>query len=827
MCECDCGHHDWDDESAVGESAYDVRDRKIHPLPKRKRLVDSAPRPEPGLSAQSGASGWVSEPGSDSDEDDIGDVDERHTRASMSKRAGQDPALDVRTSGEQEYGDGRTAYPPRKRTESPAAHRRLPRRPSGSPPTSASRAAPPHSAGPESPLDYLGAEPVEDDSDGTRSYGFFGEEGYKIARSLSSASSFSTAGLFGGLGLANLHPATGTGAGDRHYAEEEEEEDFEEDGDEDTYGVVDRSRPPVEPTHATTIAATALGPGPSSGSGSNKKKRKIPGIAATSVPAGSSTLPEQPPPSTIPPPQSRTRAREEEPSPSRGDHSHHPSNNEWLPMRAPVNPPTTAKAALAKLRIRPPHVSLCSSCFSTRRHRRKRLKHNGTKQRPLGLPAAPNFVPPAMPREGPPKLPPGSGLKGSKALKAAAKLAKEREKEKERIRKLFAGIKIPNLYDPYDRIQVPMFGVRMLIGSSVKRTLADMRENARKQQQQTHDKSSSSGYPTPPASSDDGEDGHSFPWAWDCYPPTLESFEFRRSAPEAIESRWTHLNEQKDRVKAAKERATKARQEEKERKREKDEREKAEKAAAVAVPPTPVPTPQRKPHAPSPHPLPQPRDVPPSSSTSPPTASRIPPLPSSPPGDSPPAPPPAFALPSPPLAGHSPPLSRKTPLKKGRKKRAAHANAHNVHHRDNYVPSRIPAATTVQTTNHHPQSQSSGDASLGPMSWPASDAAIAAAGPYAATCGGGHYCDPDEWLCLFCEYQLFYGEEPALYRAMRKRKGVLKVRHKAKDRAMKATQGRPGSPPETSKGTVGSNKEVTAGGEGLVAAVAPESPKGA
>lgn len=79
------------------------------------------------------------------------------------------------------------------------------------------------------------------------------------------------------------------------------------------------------------------------------------------------------------------------------------------------------------------------------------------------------------------------------------------------------------------------------------------------------------------------------------------------------------------------------------------------------------------------------------------------------------------------------------------------------------------------------------------MSWPASEEALASAGPYASTCGGGHYCSPDEWLCLFCEYELFYGEEPLLYRAIRRRKNVLKVRKKAHDRANKATRNEGGT----------------------------------
>ena len=60
-----------------------------------------------------------------------------------------------------------------------------------------------------------------------------------------------------------------------------------------------------------------------------------------------------------------------------------------------------------------------------------------------------------MPKEGPPPLPPGSGLKGSKAIKLAMKAAKEREKEKERVRNLFAHVRVPNLYDPHGTANPP------------------------------------------------------------------------------------------------------------------------------------------------------------------------------------------------------------------------------------------------------------------------------------------------------------------------------------------------------------------------------------
>lgn len=467
-------------------------------------------------------------------------------------------------------------------------------------------------------------------------------------------------------------------------------------------------------------------------------------------------------------------------------------------LTAPVNPPTTAKAALAKLRVRPPHVSLCSSCFTTRRHRRKRFRTTCSKQQPLPLPSAPDFVPPAMPREGPPKLPPGSGLKGSKALKAAAKMAKEREKEKERIRKMFGGVKLLDLYDPEGKENPAPSVVSRMIGREIEKKRSEVRGAARSRQDSPA--KSPSGYPTPPASSDDGEGDHSFPWAFESSPPELDSFDFHQPASELIESRWANLRDQKKRIKAAKERAAKAREEEKERRREKEEREKAEKETAIAAPPTPAATPQRKSTA-----IPPPSNQHPHSTQPQSSASRLPP-PTAPPIDTPPAPPPASALPSPPLvpASNSSLPPRKAPLKKGRKKRSAHANAHNVHHRDNYVPSRFPIASASQSSQ-------SNDPSSGPTSWPASEEAIASAGQYASTCGGGHYCGPDEWLCLFCEYELFYGEESALLRAVRKRKGVLKVRQKAKDRAMKATQGKshsvPVSMPEGSSQAEGEGDE--------------------
>ncbi|GAA5971387.1 hypothetical protein JCM21900_004316 [Sporobolomyces salmonicolor] len=735
-CSCECSH-EWDEDDDVpGELVYDLKDRPIRPLPKRQRLLDVAHYAVDGHGSTGSVAGSAHQD-SESEleaDDDLG----RRARDVRASLRSQEPALEARTADHLDYGDGRAHYPPRKRTEPPSA--------CGDPglvdtadSTKSADSLDPSSttASTESPLtspaspSFTSFDPQKDSDAAYHS--LFGEDGHKIAKTLTTASSFSAAGLFGGLGLASLHPSLGPVAAERHYEEEE-------DGDEDSYGVVDRSRPPVEPTPASTAAATALGLG-----GSNKKKRKIPGLNIVSA-----ALPDERRPDDAAEP-AGPGAKDKVKSPGlRSDFG-----SDSVPTKAPVNPPTTAKAALAKLRVRPPHVSLCLSCFSSRRYRRKRFRSTSTKQQPLLLPAAPAFVPPAMPREGPPPLPPGSGLKGSKALKAAMKAAKEREKEKERIKKLFAGVKLPNLFDPAGTGNPPPNQISRLISKELARRRGALSADAPV-------KCDRLGYPTPPASSDEAE-GEPFVLSpSDSTPPELEVFDFVHAPPALVEARWTALNEQKERLKAAKERAAKAREEEKERKREKEEKEKTDKATAAArppAPPTPAATPER----------------PPASSTARPAA----PTPST--ADLPPAPPPAAALPSPPVPPPPPP-PRKAPPKKGRKKRSAHANAHNVHHRDNYVPSRLPSSST----HHTPQTT---DASLGPTTWPASEEALASAGPYASTCGGGHFCSADEWLCLFCEYELFYGEEPALYRAVRKRKNVLKVRKKAQERAQKATQG--------------------------------------
>ncbi|SPC61086.1 uncharacterized protein UHOD_01591 [Ustilago sp. UG-2017b] len=45
---------------------------------------------------------------------------------------------------------------------------------------------------------------------------------------------------------------------------------------------------------------------------------------------------------------------------------------------------------------------------------------------------------------------------------------------------------------------------------------------------------------------------------------------------------------------------------------------------------------------------------------------------------------------------------------------------------------------------------------------------------------------PDDWICLFCEYELYYGEPPLMFRACRNRKKLVEKKSKAKSKAQAA-----------------------------------------
>ncbi|KAK4055131.1 hypothetical protein OIV83_000411 [Microbotryomycetes sp. JL201] len=516
-------------------------------------------------------------------------------------------------------------------------------------------------------------------------YALFGDEGILIRKALVNAHLYSSAGLCGGLGLAGLHPAlpeladltTGPTVA-AHVGQHDEDVDEDPDSKYDARPV-----------------------------GSNKKKRKIPGMSlngpADDVEGPHYDIEDGPEPTTVVGPGGKGRA---------------PGGVSRL--KAPANPPKTAKAALAKLRVKPPHVSSCSLCLSHRRHLREMFRR-AEKQPPLALDPPATFYPPPVPKDGPPPLPPGSGLKGSKALKAAKKAEKERQKEKERMKEALGGpdLKLVDLFDP--------IGLERERRNHLKFRSTDERTFR------------------PP----DGFEG------------------FRIDIPgvPSIMDRWNLLQDQIEQLASAKRRAKEARDLVQERRKE-QERDYASQSASLdgtealaqtdgaADPAVGVDTGAAETiaaaAAPAPSPLGEPAAKPRrNSKVSPTTYTQEAPQPLS---------------------------AKKTSSKKGKKKRSAHANALNVHHRNNYVPSRAPASAMGQ---HHGRGED-GHA----MFWPPSDEALAAA-------GGGRgdlswFSGPDEWLCALCEYDLLFGD---VDKAVKQRRRVLKIRRKAKQRASKATAG--------------------------------------
>lgn len=141
-----------------------------------------------------------------------------------------------------------------------------------------------------------------------------------------------------------------------------------------------------------------------------------------------------------------------------------------------------------------------------------------------------------------------------------------------------------------------------------------------------------------------------------------------------------------------------------------------------------------------------------------------------------------------------PPPEPPVSTKKGKKKkRSALANASNPHHLRNYVPSRLPNSGQVNT----PQNVNSQNC-LSPPPLQFLSARLPPRrkryGDSDATPAPSTLTDPtDEWICPFCEYKLFYGDEVEYQRAIRNRKKVLKRRRRAQERAAAAASGKPAS----------------------------------
>ncbi|KAF9785243.1 hypothetical protein BJ322DRAFT_1062168 [Thelephora terrestris] len=141
-----------------------------------------------------------------------------------------------------------------------------------------------------------------------------------------------------------------------------------------------------------------------------------------------------------------------------------------------------------------------------------------------------------------------------------------------------------------------------------------------------------------------------------------------------------------------------------------------------------------------------------------------------------------------------PPPEPPVSTKKGKKKkRSALANASNPHHLRNYVPSRLPnSGQTNPTQNANSQNY------LGPPPLQFLSARLPPRrkryGDADATPAPSTLTNPtDEWICPFCEYRLFYGEEAEYQRTIRDRKKVLKRRRRAQERAAAAANGKSAS----------------------------------
>jgi hypothetical protein len=137
--------------------------------------------------------------------------------------------------------------------------------------------------------------------------------------------------------------------------------------------------------------------------------------------------------------------------------------------------------------------------------------------------------------------------------------------------------------------------------------------------------------------------------------------------------------------------------------------------------------------------------------------------------------------------------------KKKKKKRSALANASNPHHLRNYVPSRLPNSGPPNLTQASLEAQNLLspiplrflNANL-PRSAQSDDAPLDVASPGAGTAAPTD--TSDEWICPFCEYNLFYGDDRAFQNALRSRKKVLRRRRRARERAAAAASGKPLAP---------------------------------
>ncbi|THH00633.1 hypothetical protein EW026_g1924 [Hermanssonia centrifuga] len=129
------------------------------------------------------------------------------------------------------------------------------------------------------------------------------------------------------------------------------------------------------------------------------------------------------------------------------------------------------------------------------------------------------------------------------------------------------------------------------------------------------------------------------------------------------------------------------------------------------------------------------------------------------------------------LLGAPPPKGKK-------KKRSALANASNPHHLRNYVPSRLPHSGQANATSLNAQNL------LSPLPTRFLSADIPPRRRKKSTPPISSISNPiEEWICPFCEYELFYGSDEDYRRALSNRKKILKRRRRARERAAAAASG--------------------------------------
>ncbi|KAJ7483308.1 hypothetical protein FB451DRAFT_1169914 [Mycena latifolia] len=142
------------------------------------------------------------------------------------------------------------------------------------------------------------------------------------------------------------------------------------------------------------------------------------------------------------------------------------------------------------------------------------------------------------------------------------------------------------------------------------------------------------------------------------------------------------------------------------------------------------------------------------------------------------------------LLGPTPTANGK-PARGKKKKRSALANASNPHHLRNYVPSRLPGPH-AGTPGSLPVGADATNA-LGPLPlrFLSADVPPKRRGKKAPTAAPGEVLTnpAEEWICAFCEYELFYGDDSQHRRAVRGRKKILRRRRRARERAAAAASG--------------------------------------